>query len=340
MIQMNIKIHISLAMSALLVASCSSSDDNIQQMEQTPILLTSSVGLQTRTAVQDDRDYDIQYEQIEAGTANVGVCVVRNDNATVIADNKAYNADGDGALNPNDDHVPGFPTDGALVNIYAYAPYQSSLSYSADGTYPFSVATDQSSKSAYISSDLLLGTPPGNPLGRRESAVNLIFKHALAQVRIEIEIGSTLTMNDFIGAKLTTCSMTTDCTFSLKNKSVTANTSSAQQPILIATFTEADIEYYNQPDNERKIRALFITIPQVISEGTALLTLTPGPDAADRTPLVYTLPADRTFTMESGKCSELSLKAGTKPDLTLVSSTIKPWDGEDDTPGTGNAVME
>ena len=61
MIQMNIKIHISLAMSAMLIASCSSSDDNIQQMEQTPILLTSSVGLQTRTAVQDDRDYDIQY---------------------------------------------------------------------------------------------------------------------------------------------------------------------------------------------------------------------------------------------------------------------------------------
>lgn len=231
-------------------------------------------------------------------------------------------------------------TDGALVNIYAYAPYQSSLSYSADGTYPFSVATDQSSKSAYISSDLLLGTPPGNPLGRRESAVNLIFKHALAQVRIEIKIGSTLTMKDFIGAKLTTCPMTTDCNFSLKNKSVTANTSSTQQPILIATFTEADIEYYNQPDNERKIRALFITIPQVISEGTALLTLTPGPAAADQTPLVYTLPANRTFTMESGKCSELKLIAGTKPDLILESSTIKPWDGEDDTPGTGDAVME
>ena len=324
-------------MAALLAASCSSGDDNIQQTEQTPILLTSSVGLQTRTAVEDDFWY-LQDEQITAGTSNVGVCIVRNDNDATVADNKAYDADGNGALTPADGFIPGFPTDAALVNIYAYAPYQSSLAYSNDDKYPFSVATDQTLESAYIASDLLLGTPPGNPISRRETAVNLNFKHALAKVIIEIKIGTDMAIDDFIGGKLTTCDMATSCNFSLKKKSVSADATSAKQSVAIASFSSEDILYYKQ--NERKMRAMFIAIPQEIAAGTALLTLTPGPDAADRTPLVYTLPADRPFSMTSGKCSELYLKAGSTPNLTLVSSTIKPWADEDNTPDTGTAEME
>ena len=147
------------------------------------ILLSTNFST-TRTVSQD-----IQTVTQIVNGVQVGVFVATNGSATSFVENgtnKAYTADGNGGLTAvNTESKVYYPKTGS-VDIYAYAPYQSTWNVTdVNANQDFTVQADQSSEANYLASDLIWATPKTGQASTTD-ALALPFAHKLSKININI----------------------------------------------------------------------------------------------------------------------------------------------------------
>ncbi len=287
---------------AMALTACSQDEADIQPSALTKgnvISLTSQVAA-TRAASDP--------QTTALSTSNkVGVYV--SSSSSTLYNNVEHSVGDAGALTATT--TMNYPTeDGATVNIYAYAPYTSSLELSSDNA--FSVSTDQSAESGYLASDLVYASKTGQ--ASTSDAVSLTFAHKLSQLQIVIQNDANIDLTNasvyVTGTKIAT-------TFNPSTGTVGAASGDATA-IKTATISTAGTVYA-------------IVVPQDIAANTELVKIT----TSDKT---YIAKLTSAVTFAAGKAHSFTARiAPNEVELTLNASSITEWGSPTD---FGSADME
>lgn len=292
-----------MGLAMLTLASCDSDIDFQRTAEPTAINITSNVA-QTRSA-----DINLQKTQIAQGV-EVGVFVQAGAGFITNGDNAKLTADGFGTFTGTKLY---FPTDGAAVSVYAYAPYNSAFAGKADQDVAFTVASDQSSDAGYLKSDLLCGAPEGTNSFTEETPNVLIgFKHMLSKLTVKFTT-SEETDVDLKGATIKIVGTLPSTTLNVINGTIGAASGSATD-IKAVTFASDATEF----------QASAVVVPQTVAAGSFVQVI-----LSDKL-LNAQLNADATFV--SGKAYTYNVNisgqgAETKAEIVL-SSVVTDWDEE------------
>lgn len=287
---------------AMALTACSQDEAEIQPSALTQgnvISLTSQVAA-TRAASDP--------QTTALSTSNkVGVYV--SSSSSTLYNNVEHSVGDAGALTATT--TMNYPTeDGATVNIYAYAPYASSLELSSDNA--FSVSTDQSAESGYLASDLVYASKTGQ--ASTSDAVSLTFAHKLSQLQIVIQNDANINLTNasvyVTGTKIAT-------TFNPSTGTVGAASGDATA-IKAANISAAGTVYA-------------IVVPQDIAANTELVKIT----TSDKT---YIAKLTSAVTFAAGKAHSFTARiAPNEVELTLNASSITEWGSPTD---FGSADME
>lgn len=287
---------------AMALTACSQDEADIQPSALTKgnvICLTSHVAA-TRAASDP--------QSTALSTSNkVGVYVSSSSSPSY---NNVEHSVGDaGALTATT--TMNYPTgDGATVNIYAYAPYASSLQLNSDNA--FSVSTDQSAESGYLASDLVYASKTGQ--ASTTDAVSLTFAHKLSQLQIVIQNDANIDLTNasvyVTGTKIATTFNPSTGTVGTASGDATA--------IKAANISAAGTVYA-------------IVVPQDIAANTELVKIT----TSDKT---YIAKLSSAATLEAGKAHSFTAKiTPNEVELTLNASSITEWGAPK---SFGEATME
>lgn len=330
---MKARFLMTMAVAAMTLAACNNEETDTWAGE---IRLSSGLEAQQTRSIATD----LQGVQI-ASDVHVGFFINENvasgsTATTTYTQNLDYTASGSGGFNGTAVY---YPQSGNGVNIYAYAPWKTSLTL--DGNYAFSIKADQSKDADYLASDLLWGQPmklksgsdseyePANPVARTKNAVPVSFKHLLSKIQVELKPDATngLTADDFKGAKLEILSVKPEVSLTLADGTIAA-----------ASGTAANVVAADYPtDATPALTAAAIVVPQTFSKGAKFMqvTLTTGGE------LFYTLPSgagDADLTLESGKIYKYEITV--KLTGLTVTSKIEDWKPIGVDPVKGDAVMD
>lgn len=178
---------------ALVMCACSSDSDNeqkVQDQDPTPKVLPIRIST-TVSDISDTRATDYTFETGD----EIGLYVVN------------HNSDGTaGTLMPQGNHVnnmrftyssgswtPDSPIywqdNNTHADFYLYYPYRATVS--SISAIPFSVNADQSTETAYKTSDLLIGST--KDIAPTDQAVSITAKHLMSQILITLVAGNGFT---------------------------------------------------------------------------------------------------------------------------------------------------
>ena len=308
------KIFFSLAAALALTAgfsSCSNDDDLAGKPldGRTPIRLVSNVS--TRAVSQD-----IQNVQIAQGV-KVGVFAQSNATAIENGDNNILTADGKGNFTGETMY---YPEEGD-VNIYAYAPYNSSWTGQLNTPQTFTVPADQSSDEGYCAADLMTAVPStGNPVASTDEAVQLNFKHKLSKLNLDFSLGQSGV--DLKGATVSVTNVLTTTTIDVSTGTV-GNAQGNASEITAAKFA-ADASAFT---------ASAIFVPQTVLGDAAFVVVSTADGKS------YKAALNQNVTFESGKKYTYTVQFGGGGDepVTMelkLGSIVDNWeDGNDDLTG-------
>ena len=279
--------------SALVFISCSDNDVNNPDVPQakTPIRLSSSVSLLKSGS---------QNEQIVSGQ-EIGFYLNTTDETVFNIENEKLTADGNGNFTHNSMY---YPAEGSSFVFTAYHPY--SASGAVDGEIDFSIESDQSTKSAYLKSDLLYSKKTG--VTKTANAVPLTFDHLLSKLTFTIIKGDGVEISKLSKIEIS------DVLSSIKMDIADGTLSSSS----VMTTT---VSAYGVTGGAQGVEFLSgsaaIIIPQTIQSDTKLLLIT-----IDETVYSYTTTASLEF--EGGKLYDFQIEIN-ETDV-KVTSTINDWD--------------
>lgn len=284
---------------ALTLAGCSTDDDGSgAALAEQDINLTSTLST-TRSMTE------LQTNQLNT-SVRVGGFGVSGDATVKYGNNNQYLVQSSGALKAKSKEMIWPQTDGAIVDIYAYAPYQSGWTY--DGDNAFTISEDQSTDEGYLASDLLYAVAKGK--NQQSAAVSLDFTHQLA--RINVTIKKTATSNvDLTKATAYLTGSRINTTFN-PLKGTTGSVTGTAPDIKIAANIGAT--------PEKAATAYGIIIPQKIAAGMKFIKI-----VADTLELYARLGSDMTF--EKGKSYNFTATVDVtkEMDLQLGSVTLTGW---------------
>ncbi len=302
-----------LGMAAMMVTvgftACSSDEMELQGFTPTgnEINLTSEVsGTRSATELQTNA----LSTDVKVGAFGIsGTDIVTNGN------NNQYTVNADKTLSATNNMK--WPTDAsAKVNIYAYAPYQSSWTYNAANS--FTVSTDQSTDAGYLNSDLVYAKAADQ--AQTTSAIALGFAHKLARISVTINKGDADI--DLKDAKIYITNTKPSTTLNPSTGTL-GGASGTASDICIGEFT-ADATsktFYG------------IVVPQTITAGTKFVKI-----AANTKTLLAKLSA--ATTLDSGKAYTFTATIGTSStevELTLGTVSLSGWG---DATNIGSATTE
>ena len=292
---------------AMTLTACSQDEADFQPSALTQgnvISLTSQVAA-TRAASDP--------QTTALSTSNkVGVYV--SSGSSTLYNNVEHSVGDAGALTATT--TMNYPTeDGATVNIYAYAPYASSLELSSDNA--FSVSTDQSAESGYLASDLVYASKTGQ--ASTSDAVSLTFAHKLSQLQIVIQNDANIDLTNasvyVTGTKIATTFNPSTGTVGTASGDATA--------IKTATISAATTVYA-------------IVVPQDIAAETELVKIT----TSDKT-YIAKLTSAATLTASKAHSFTVKLVEATTPvvevPVSLTATSVTEWGTPTD---FGSADME
>ena len=222
------------------------------------ISLTSSMA-QTRATS------NLQTNALNTAT-KVGVFGISGTAAVTNGNNNPYSVSGTGDLTADTKDMKWPSDESATVDIYAYAPYQSSWT-AYDAAADFAVASDQSSDAGYLASDLIYAqaTPTD------QNTVNLAFAHKLSRIVLTLRTDESTSLSDatvkIVGTKPST-------TFTLTSDYKSDGAGS----IGTATGTASDIIIGSGISLGANSSTMFygVIVPQTISANTTLIEVTGG----------------------------------------------------------------
>lgn len=326
---MKTKILSTFALAALLLAACSSENDEI---DNSPVKLRVSSGVEVllKSAANTQENKIVSGEVVSLWVNDTGA-------STELYKANQLTADGNNGFTYGTAMY--FPQTGNSVNIYAlhgsFSPaFNNGDAFPTSGT-EYSVPVNQSTGGeVYTNADLLYAYSDGVTRNGNPTTANLTFYHMLSKLELAIKIGNgapvlatsgavTLGNNDitmngiFTPSTTATMANQTERAAMLKTAVVPASGTLTLGQQTCTNFTDPDIVY-----NEA------ILVPQDISGKVFTFTLANGGT------LKYTIPAGTTF--ESGKKYRYHITLN----LTglQVTSTIASWEVLGYI--TGNAEMD
>lgn len=199
-----------------------------------------------------------------------------------------------------------WPENGNSINVYAYAPYNSSWKIS--GTNTFSVGSTQTTDAQYTASDLLSGSA-ANPVSpgsgtTAPGTVPITFSHKLSKITITLTAGNGMSLNDVTSVQITNTKVKGTVTMA-------SNVISSVAPASDATVTTITC-------GEAKTSSCSaIIIPQEVAANTKLIRVTTSSGG------VYDYPLSAKTTFLAGKEYKYNITLNLYG-LT-VSSTITNW---------------
>ena len=291
----------------IMMAACSS--DEINQsgnaQESGSIYLTSRVA-QTRTLTE------LQTNALNTAT-KVGTFGISGSAAVTNGTNNQYNVTSTGELEAvvNDMKWPSDPT--AKVDIFAYAPYQSS--WAANSANSFSVSTDQSTDAGYLASDLLYASSTN--LSKTSSAVVLNFSHKLARINVTLTKGESCTFD------------LSKSTVSIGGTKIGTTLNPSTGALGAASGDVKDVKIGNEINiTASGVTAYGVVVPQEMAVGTQFVKI-----VANGKLLSANLSS--AVTLETGKAYNFNAEISSSTEevtLTLGSVTLTDW-------GTGSDLQ-
>lgn len=289
----------------IMMAACSS--DEINQsgnaQESGSIYLTSRVA-QTRSLTE------LQTNALNTAT-KVGAFGISGSAAVTNGTNNQYNVTSTGELEAVANDMK-WPKSDATVNIYAYAPYQSS--WAANSANSFSVSTDQSTDAGYLDSDLLFASKTN--LSKTSSAVALSFSHKLARINVTLTKGASCAFD------------LSKSTVSIGGTKIGTTLNPSTGALSAASGDAKDIKIANEVDiTTSGVTTYGVVVPQEMAVGTQFVKI-----VADGKLLSANLSS--AVTLEAGKAYNFNTEIGssTEVTLTLGSVTLTDW-------GTGSDLQ-
>lgn len=252
---------------------------------------TTTLTLTSQMAATRSLSASIQSTQIANGV-QVGVFATAGD-----IDNHVLTANGDGTFTGVAMTVP---TSTLLIDVYAYAPYQSG--WTPDAANTFSVQTDQSSDEGYLASDLLWGSKTGVSVAT--TAANITFVHKLSKVKVVIakKSGANLTLTgatvSIVNTKVSSTLMPSDGTL--------GEASGDAQDILMATL-----------NSESTATIGAVVVPQTIAENSSFLKIILNNNKT------FFVKLNTSVTFQSGKSYVLGVELGTTDSNTITVSVME-----------------
>ena len=304
---------------AFTFSACSSDDAESQSSEPRTIRLTSSLERGSTRATTDP----------QAGTSlstssNLAIWAINTtadpDAALANGNNEQYSVGGSGNLTPKAAANTMTWPDGATLDFYAYAPYNSGYSYNSANN--FSVATDQTSTENYLASDLVLAQATSKTYDKN-TPVALGFKHLLSKLNVTINKENESNF-DLANASVTITNTKIATTF--KPSATDGN----EDKILGTAKDVASITAVSALGEATT--ACAVLVPQTISAGTELIKIVSG----NKT-LIAKLGTNTT--LESGKSYSFTVNVGTVDDtpavvtVALGVASITEWDSSNNTLG-------
>lgn len=304
------KLHIGLAaVTGLMALTACSADDagnSILQENSDDISLVSSMGGMTRSVTE------LQTNAVSTDVT-VGAFGVAGTTVVTNGTNNQYNVTSTGELEAvaNDMKWPSDPT--AKVDIFAYAPYQSS--WAANSANSFSVSTDQSTDAGYLASDLLYASSTN--LSKTSSAVVLNFSHKLARINVTLTKGESCTFD------------LSKSTVSIGGTKIGTTLNPSTGALGAASGDVKDVKIGNEVNiTASGVTAYGVVVPQEMAVGTQFVKI-----VADGKLLSANLSS--AVTLEAGKAYNFNAEISSSTEevtLTLGSVTLTDW-------GTGSDLQ-
>lgn len=301
---------------AFAFTSCSSDDAESQstQQDRTIRLVSTLEKGGTRSTT------DPQAGTSLSTSSNLAIWAINTtadpDAALTNGNNEQYTVNGSGNLAPKTAANTMTWPDGATLDFYAYAPYNSGYSYNAAND--FSVATDQSTEASYLASDLVLAQAT-NKTYSAQTPVALEFNHMLSKVNITIkeDANSNVDLADAVVSITNTLPTTT---FNPSTGELGVASGSATE--ITAATIAADLE---EGVATSTATACAVVVPQSIAAGTEFIKIV----TSDSKTLIGKLSA--ATTLEGGNSYSMTISVGaiTEPvtivDIELGSATLVQW---------------
>ena len=296
-------------------AACSSDETESQPGSQANdvINLTSSIAGTRATE-------ELQTNAVSTDT-KVGVFGISGTTAVTNGANNPYAVGTDGGLTADSKDMKWPSDESAKVDLYAYAPYQSSWT-AYDNANAFSVAADQSTKAGYLASDLLYAATKG--VSKTGSAVVLNFGHKLARINVKLTKGDDAAY-DVSSSTVSICGTKTGTTLNPSTGALGEATGSATD-IKIGTgvnITATGVTTYG------------VVVPQSLAAGSQFVKI-----VADGKILSAKLTS--AVTLEAGKAYNFTATIGSSTDvaLSLGSVTLTGWGDATDIGSSGTEEVE
>ena len=212
-----------------LLAACSSDTDEPMLKDSAPELkLTAEVDEGTK---ETRASSSLQTTAI-VSNQEVGVYLVDGGSSSTYKTsydgahtNLQYTAGNNGALTPGSTQY--FPADGNTLNIYAYAPYNSTSAVPITKTgFSWTCNSDQTSQANYLASDLLMTAKTS--VARSSNAVSLTFNHVMTKITVKLIAGNGMDLSTVTDVRLKNVAATgTFNISSMAASSYTASTTAA-----------------------------------------------------------------------------------------------------------------
>lgn len=301
---------------AFAFTACSSDDAGTQSVQQDrTIRLVSTLEKGGTRSTEDP-----QNGTSLSTSSNLAIWAINTtadpDAALTNGNNEQYTVNGSGNLAPKTAANTMTWPDGATLDFYAYAPYNSGYSYNAANS--FSVQTDQSSEDNYLASDLVLAQAT-NKTYSAQTPVALEFNHMLSKVNITIKEDANSNV-DLANAVVSITNTLPTTTFNPSTGVLGAASGSATE--ITAATIAADLDEGNA---ESSATACAVVVPQSIAAGTEFIKIV----TSDSKTLIGKLSA--ATTLEGGNSYSMTISVGeiTEPvtivDIELGSATLVQW---------------
>ena len=311
---MKAKLLFGLGCVAMLLASCTKDPDEVivQQGEQLPIQLFSSINQTTASRVNDEgfcnNDgigiYVVNYQNGAPGTMQSEGNQV--DNVRYVYNESENKWTPDYPVYYYDKVTP--------VDIVGYYPYVSNIDNV--NTYSFEVAKDQSTDAAnglmggYEASDFLWGKAEN--ISPTASRVNITFNHKMAGVQVELTEGTGWAENEWSGLdkQVLVSNTIRKATIDLANGDITP----------VGDVPTTGTVPAKSGDGWRAV-----VVPQSVGASVALLNIT-----VDGTSYIYR--KNSAYEYLSGKLHKFTIEVSKKSEsglaFKLVGEAITPWESE------------
>ena len=294
----------------VLATACSSENDFPVDGDNTQILLSSKVDMQTRNTLQD--------EQIE-NNEHVGLFITKASSLSdVLYDNEDMIANGNGGFS----HSPMYyPVSNENIDLYAYHPFTNGVT--VNGDLSFTLPTDQTVLSNFLNSDLLFSKKPN--VAKSHNKIAMVFNHKLAKLNFTIIEGDGMDLSGLSNIDVINVLPNVDMNL---NTGVLASTTGS--PVTVNAY---GVQGVAQGETEVSGIAAIVT-PQVFAANQKLFKIVVNGGTPNE--VVYNYTPKAPVAIEAGKKYNIILtvnQAGIE-----ISSSIEDWNTGD--PIIGEGTME